>query len=87
MEHECAELRAAPDLKTELFYSLSLSVKLAVAARGVAVNKSVNDLYDVMQAEEWPVHEWPSRIMDFFGSNSIFQSPVKARPPPKRAQV
>ncbi len=80
IEAECARLRAAeaPDLRTELFYALSLSVKLAVAARGVAVSKGVTELYDIMQQEQWPVQEWPSRIMDFFGADDAFQQPQAA---------
>ena len=54
--------REAKEARVELFFSLCLTHKLAQAAQGTPGNASVQELYEEMVAEHWPVAEWNARI-------------------------
>jgi hypothetical protein len=69
-------MQGGPDMRMELFYSLSLSIKLSLCAKGADVNKNVHDCYEQMAEEQWPIRDWASRILQFFGATSLVPSPA-----------
>jgi hypothetical protein len=87
VERESTELREAraekaseEDLRMELFYSLGLSIKLSLSAKGADVNKNVHDCYEQMCSEQWLTRDWAARILQFFGASLLVEGPARAAP-------
>jgi hypothetical protein len=50
------------DMQVELFFSLCLSIKMSLFAQELPCNCNVQDLYEQMMENKWPVSEWPGKI-------------------------